>query len=148
MSNSLNLTGGFACTFHQLINTGNIFPSGYVRSCLRFIKKEVDLNNQLVTKDGLDFLYKLDLSENEFEDIKLRNTPTAQEINLLKCFQSNLGNPISRDIIAECIWGKAFNTKYSDWAIDKAISRLRKNVSSDKFKIITVKNLGYELVKL
>ncbi len=145
---SLVLTGGFACTFHQFINTGEILNSEYVKSSLLNIKKETGLNPNLVTKEGLEFLQSLNLTEVEFESIKLRSTPSAQEINLIRAFQKNIEKPISRDEIAQILWGKASASKYSDWAIDKAISRLRKNILSANYKIITVKNLGYELIRL
>lgn len=145
---TLEHTGGFACTFHQFINTGKILKSEYVKSSLFEIKKEVELKNDLVTNEGLSFLKKIDISEIEFESIKLKSNPTSQEINLIRFLQKNIGKPVSRDEIAEVLWGKSWNTKYSDWAIDKAISRLRKNIISENYKIITVKNLGYELIKL
>lgn len=148
MKNALEFTGGFACTFHQFINTGEILKSEYVKSSLFEIKKEVELKSDLVTDEGLIFLKKIDISEIEFESIKLKSNPTSQEINLIRFLQKNIEKPISRDEIAEVLWGKSWNTKYSDWAIDKAISRLRKNIISENYKIITVKNLGYELIKL
>lgn len=145
---ALEYTGGFACTFHQFINTGEVLKSEYVKSSLAEIKKEVDLKNDLVTDEGLIFLESIDISEIEFESIKLKTNPTSQEINLIRLLQKNIEKPISRDEIAEVLWGKSWNSKYSDWAIDKAISRLRKNIISENHKVITVKNLGYELVKL
>lgn len=148
INNSLNLTGGFACTFHQFINTKDLFSSDYVKSSLLEIKKEAELDNNLVTNEGLKFINNLNLSEIEFESIKLKSNPTSQEINLIRFMQKNIEKPVSRDEIAEAIWGKSWNTKYSDWALDKAISRLRKNILSENYKVITVKNLGYELVKL
>lgn len=146
INNSLDLTGGFACTFHQFVNTGDILKSDYVKSSLSEIQNEVRLNNELVNKGGLHFIENLDIAEIEFESIKLRSNPTSQEINLIGVLQKNIGEPISRDQIAEAIWGKSWNTKYSDWAIDKAVSRLRKNILSGNYKVITVKNLGYELM--
>lgn len=148
----LYLTGGFACTFHQFINSGDLLASEYVKTSLLEIKTEIELNskikNELITKEGLEFLNKTDLSGSEFESIKLSKDPTAQEINLLRFLQKNVNNSVSRDEIAQIIWRKSWNSKYSDWAIDKAISRLRKNIISPNYKIITVKNLGYELIKL
>ncbi len=148
LKNCLELTGGFACTFHQFINTGNILESDYVKSSLLDIQSEVKLDDRLVTSEGLKFLNNLEIDEVEFESIKLKSNPTSQEINLVRFLQKNIDKPVSRDEIAEAIWGKSWNAKYSDWAIDKAISRFRKNIISENYKIITVKNFGYELVKL
>ena len=35
---------------------------------------------------------------------------------------------ISREELAEVVWGDEADEKYSEWAIDKRISRLRKNL--------------------
>lgn len=148
LDNSLQLTGGFACTFHHFINTGEILTSEYVKNSLLSIKSEVSKNPNLVTTDGFNFLSNLDMSNIEFESINLKRNPTAQEINLIRFLQKNIEKPVSRDQLAEILWGKSWNTKYSDWAIDKSISRLRKNILSENYKIITVKNLGYQLIKL
>jgi hypothetical protein len=52
---------------------------------------------------------------------------------------------ISREEVAEIIWGEASFEKFSDWAIDKTISRLRKKVAlaDPNFSIKTVKSKGY-----
>lgn len=162
LDRSHKLTGGFACMLHQFVNLidlknlqefkDNLFSSDYVQKSLLDIKREIKINKNLLkfltTEEGSDFIEKLDIAETEFSSIKLSKTPTAQEINLLELLQKNLQNPMSRDDIAKALWGKAWEKKYSDWAIDKAISRLRKNIKSPEYKLITVKNLGYELIKL
>lgn len=148
LDNCLVLTGGFACTFHQFINGTDFNASEYVKSSLLQIKQEATKNNDLVTTEGLSFLNSLQISDVDFESINLSSNPTAQEINLIRHFKEHINKPLTRDDIAKVIWGNTWTTKYSDWAIDKAISRLRKKILSENYKIITVKNLGYELIKI
>jgi len=55
---------------------------------------------------------------------------------------------VSRDEIADILWGKQVDEKYSNWAIDKTISRIRKKLKlkHSKFTIVTVKNKGYVVI--
>jgi hypothetical protein len=51
---------------------------------------------------------------------------------ILKYFSENKGKIISRDEIAKIIWEDNWNDRYSDWAIDQAIYRLRKKLAKIK----------------
>jgi DNA-binding winged helix-turn-helix (wHTH) protein len=58
------------------------------------------------------------------------------------------GEVISRDDIAHLIWGENADSKFSSWAIDKNISRLRGSLRTMGFSdetIVTVKRQGYKL---
>ena len=89
------------------------------------------------------------LPTNRIGDLEFEGNLGAQEITLLQKFLSEPGKLFSRDQIAEALWGKLANEKYSDWAIDKAISRLRKKLKyNPKNKILTVKNMGYKYIIL
>jgi|GEM_PF-4363234 len=70
---------------------------------------------------------------------------TASQRVLLSLFKSRLGEIISRDLIAETIWGEAWEVKYSDWAIDQQISTLRDKLEliEPTSKIVTKKGEGY-----
>lgn len=73
----------------------------------------------------------------------------GREYKLLAAFSKIPGRIISRDEIADILWGKLSYDKYSDWAIDRAIFSLRKKmerfgVSPDVLQ--TVKGLGYRLI--
>lgn len=46
---------------------------------------------------------------------------------------SHVDELISRDTIASLMWGKRVNLKYSDWAIDSTLSRLRKKLTQFGF---------------
>ena len=84
-----------------------------------------------------------------FGNLLFKSRLTAQDHQLLQFFRSKTENLVSRDDIAQILWGKQWLEKYSDWAIDKAISRLRNKLSpSSPFQLITVKNAGYKLIHL
>lgn len=57
-------------------------------------------------------------------------------------------NDLSRDAVADILWGKQALDKYSDWAIDQLFSRLRKKLDSVGIggdKIQTLKGKGFKL---
>lgn len=71
---------------------------------------------------------------------------SASETKVLRLFLSLKGRVVSRDTVAQTIWGKASMTKYSDWAIDQLISRLRKSLVTlglPKDIITTKKGQGF-----
>ncbi|MBN1263502.1 MAG: winged helix-turn-helix transcriptional regulator [Candidatus Pacebacteria bacterium] len=66
--------------------------------------------------------------------ILINNLPTPikftlQEIQLLALFTRKPLIVHSRDTVAQSLWGKEYYDKYSDWAIDQAISNLRKKLA-------------------
>lgn len=74
------------------------------------------------------------------------DTFTLQEFKLLTYFLENEGTVVSRDQVAEVLWGKESIDKYSDWTIDKTVSTIRKKLSSISFpseKLVTLKKRGF-----
>ena len=141
-------TGGIAGLFHPLTN--GALNSPLVTDIILEIKKDIDCLPKLVplllTPAAIKFIQSFKSSTVNFEAFMLNQNPTAQEIYLLRHFKTRQNLPVSRDEIGQILWGKNWESKYSDWAIDKTISRLRKKMTSKNHQIITVKNLGYELV--
>lgn len=82
----------------------------------------------------------------EFE-LKLVVRLTAQKADLLDLFLENKNEVVSREKIAEFLWQKEWRNKYSDMAIDKYISEIRKAIGESVFAIQTVKGRGYKLVE-
>ena len=71
---------------------------------------------------------------------------TFQEFKLLVYFIRKNRQVISRDEIAQAIWGKNYVEKYSDWSIDKLISVIRRKLSEIGFpsqNLITLKKRGF-----
>ena len=74
-------------------------------------------------------------------------TCTAAEYELLLLLAQNVGCPLSRDTISECIRGLEYDG--SDRAIDTRIARLRKKLNdSDGSFIKTIRNQGYMLANI
>ncbi|OGK24954.1 hypothetical protein A3A46_00875 [Candidatus Roizmanbacteria bacterium RIFCSPLOWO2_01_FULL_37_13] len=65
---------------------------------------------------------------------------------VLKLLESE-GKVVKRETIADIIWGKDAEEKYSDWAIDKTMSRLRSRLSlyTGIYRIATKKKAGFLL---
>lgn len=74
---------------------------------------------------------------------------SAQEQSVLLLFLQNESEIISRERVAQIIWKREWDTRYSDWAIDKLISRLRKKLKSleTSRNIQTIRNKGFQLMK-
>lgn len=89
------------------------------------------------------------LNEDRHEEINGIKLPdlTAQQRILMDFFTKVEGAIISRDEVAQNIWGKLWGEKYSDWAIDQAIFKLRKKLVMSPFEILAHRNRGYQLVK-
>ncbi|MBI4009370.1 winged helix-turn-helix transcriptional regulator [Candidatus Roizmanbacteria bacterium] len=71
---------------------------------------------------------------------------TFQEFKLLVHFLKNEDKVISRDEVAQILWGKNYVEHYSDWSIDKIISSMRKKMGEMNFpssKLVTLKKRGF-----
>lgn len=69
---------------------------------------------------------------------------TYQELALYKVLAENRGKIVTREQIAQTIWEDQWVDKYSDWAIAKLVSQLRKKTSAfEDITIKTVQNQGF-----
>lgn len=75
---------------------------------------------------------------------------TGQEYNVVKFFLENPDQLKTRDKISEVLWGKESYEKYSDWAIDQVISKIRKKLKQlgARTKLVTVRGRGYKLTSV
>lgn len=73
---------------------------------------------------------------------------SENELQVFNMLYSRADTDVSRDLVAKAIWGSDY-IKYSDWAIDKLVSRLRDKLGDKRpNKIIkTVRNRGFMLLK-
>ncbi|OGM15012.1 hypothetical protein A3D84_01950 [Candidatus Woesebacteria bacterium RIFCSPHIGHO2_02_FULL_42_20] len=78
-------------------------------------------------------------------DISQKLSPIENKI-LAHLFEGE-GKIVGRDAVAKLIWESRMEDKYSDWAIDKTISRLRKKLSlyTNLYTITTKKKKGFVL---
>jgi len=94
---------------------------------------------------------QLSLANNK---INYKNTDISylfsrQEKNILMNLIENQGKIVTREEIAKVIWQNSWADNYSDWAIDKHISRIREKLKSaglSKNIINTKKGLGFVIV--
>ncbi|OGG02785.1 hypothetical protein A2W14_06695 [Candidatus Gottesmanbacteria bacterium RBG_16_37_8] len=84
-----------------------------------------------------------------FGDIDLTRKLSKTEYKILLLLFELKGKTITRDQIAQAIWDKDEIDKYSDWAIDKTISRLRLKLNAISFshQLVTQKKSGFYLEK-
>ena len=81
-----------------------------------------------------------------FNNVQVTYLFSKTEFNILKFFVQNANKPISRDEISKILWKTNADEKYSDWAIDQGINRLRKKLQKlgiGKNVIKTVRSFGY-----
>jgi len=71
---------------------------------------------------------------------------TAQEKLIFDHLNDRSDEVISRDELAQVIWGKLWQEKYSDWAIDRSISKLRNKLYQTTLSIIALRGRGYRLI--
>ena len=77
---------------------------------------------------------------------KLSEIFTNQEELVFNYFWDKADAVISREEIANVMWAGNANESYSDWAIDKIISKIRdKILDDDKTLIQTIKGKGFKL---
>lgn len=69
---------------------------------------------------------------------------TAQERVLFEYLKGKT-QTTTRDEIAQTVWGANWLEKYSDWAIDKLVSKLKAKLVYSNYKILTFRNQGYKL---
>ncbi len=152
IKSSFDITGGIAGLFHSYVNLNNesLYGDDLSQQVIKSIKVGIENNNKmtdkLITNNATEIVFNNLSHAVNYKSIKLLSNPTAQEINILNTMFEN-DCPVSRDEIAQILWGKSWNTKYSDWAIDKTISRLRKKIIGNEIRILTIKNFGYQLFK-
>ena len=74
---------------------------------------------------------------------------TLQEYHLLTAFLKKPDTVLNRDRIAEVLWDKEADEKYSDWAIDQIISQLRNKLERlgiSGQKLQTIRGRGYRWI--
>lgn len=72
---------------------------------------------------------------------------TQQEYEVLTLMLDKKGQLCNRDQISIALWGEESYEKYSDWAIDQVMSKLRKKIKEldPNMKLLTVRGKGYKL---
>lgn len=74
---------------------------------------------------------------------------TPFEHRILELLLRNKGHIVERDKIAQYLWGENWTNEYSDWALDKLISKLRQRlvqIGMPKHSIVAKKRQGFLLI--
>lgn len=86
--------------------------------------------------------------------VRFNNEPvdeyfTRQEYSILVLFLQKPVSIITRDDIGAVLWGEDSYQKYSDWAIDQLISKLRKKIKNigSNAKVLTLRGRGYKFIQ-
>lgn len=77
----------------------------------------------------------------------LESLLSDQEAEVFKLLFEKKESIVTRDAVAHVMWGEDWEEKYSDWAIDQIVSRIRKKIGdrSHKELIKTVRGKGFVL---
>ena len=68
-----------------------------------------------------------------------------REFQLLKLLVEARGKVLTREQLAKCIWGDDDSMEIDIRTVDQHIARLRKKLLSEKSRIVTVNNFGYQI---
>ena len=80
---------------------------------------------------------------------EMKQILTENEIEIYSLLKRSLGEIVPRGVIAEILWGDDVLEKYSDWAIDQSIHRLRKKLEGleSVYEVVTKKGRGFILTR-
>lgn len=124
-----------------LLGTGMVAWGGEMFSALwkEWLKKKLGLAGwRLEEKNG-----KLWLNGS----VAVEDQLSFQEVTVLRRLWEKIGQQVTRSEVAEVLWGKEAEEKYSDWAIDQVISKIRRKTGDvgEKRMIQTTKGVGFVL---
>lgn len=132
---------------------------GVEEHSLRFLQRMNLIENDKITipllVDYIKSLQETDIQIGvEGGNVLLNGVPidvyfSKKEHNVLRELVNQKGKIVSRDRIAEIIWSKDTDEKYSDWAIDQTIARIRKKLGKlyvSPKNILTARGKGYRFV--
>jgi len=73
---------------------------------------------------------------------------TVKELGIFELLEANVGFVVSREALAQVLWGENWHEYYSDWALNKQISNLRKKIRTYGYlkEVKVLKTEGFMLV--
>lgn len=73
---------------------------------------------------------------------------TVKELGIFELLEANVGLVVSREALAKVLWGEDWHEYYSDWALNKQISNLRKKMRNSGYlkEVKVLKTEGFMLV--
>jgi hypothetical protein len=82
------------------------------------------------------------------DDLRLIPNLSPQQTEILNYLKENLEQVVTREEIAKFIWGDLWSVKYSDWALDKQFSIIRKFLKPQGLKLSAVRGKGVKLTSI
>lgn len=142
----------------------NIIFNEEEKNCLDYF-----LKTRLLTKDDRSYRFSIPLLEKFIKEQLLQKTKIAlnesqaitingiiadgffsrREKRFLKYLLKSANTIISREKSSSLIWGNDVREKYTDWALDQFVRRLRNKFGQmglDRYLIVTKKNQGYVFI--
>lgn len=124
------------------------------------IKENVEYTNEFLLNTGLkakdgkwfsevfgEFVKKILSKDQNISVDDITKLLSWQELSVFNLLKENTGEVVSRDDIAEVIWGDNWVDNYSEWMVEKVLSNIRKKTSVIKeLRIKTVPKKGYCLL--
>lgn len=107
---------------NYLLQTGVIYHSGqnYVLA--------LPLLENYLSKTVKSRVLRLEQNRVILDSQDITDLLTPAELHLLVLLLRYRSSAVSKEQIAQVIWGNNWTEKYSDWALDKLLSRLRKTI--------------------
>lgn len=135
-------------TPNDLVRTRILHLSGRTPQAIRFLTPLLCKNPSL-TDGQLEKQAKIEnipLDSHKIQATYLRNSPTPSEKKILDTLILQMPNAVSRDMIAQTLWGSHWIERYSEWDISAHIHNLRRKLHY-RFTIRSVRSFGYILEK-
>jgi len=99
--------------------------------------------------NGEGLVYNQDENVLLFKGVPTEEKFTPQEYQILTAFLKEPNKLMSRENVGNILWGKDSYDKYSDWAIDQLISKLRRKLQKlgvTGTNLITLRGRGYKII--
>lgn len=121
---------------------------------IKCLKNNFENPTEFLTKTGLVINgkpmnklleYFIEKNKDNFAEIKsdraeksngkkdIKQLLSGQELLLLQFLEAKNGEMVLRDDVAKVLWGEQWENDYSDWAIDKTVSRLRSKLEENNY---------------
>lgn len=129
-----------------LKNDNNIKISDYLIKTGFVKEKKIALKYWFIIKKEIFDSFPENIENNFKFNLDLLFTPKERDVFE---YMLNVNGIIKREKIADIIWGLNKEEKYSDWAIDQIMHRIRTKILKTKFpyRLKTKKGVGFILLK-
>lgn len=134
---------------NYLLHSGILDEDKNIKSALlkKYILNQTNPDSdKKVTSSSDDLSFDYNTGEIYKKGIRQPSLLSNTEIKIIKYMISKKDKIATREDLAKIIWGKDFANEYSDWAIAKAVSRIRRKITDKRpyEHFLTIKNKGFK----